>query len=150
MGNLALFFGSTVALVFVVGCSADTFAAVDAGSDAGSDAKDASAPAEAGTFECRSAGDCGGLKPLCCGTFELGAGTLPKCPLSGASTKCQAACETQIPLSCPNPGRVKICRDSADCDSDLQNKRCCNIFAGGLIGSVCASDLLANLAISCN
>ena len=90
------------------------------------------------------------MKPFCCGTFALGAGTLPGCPLSGASTKCEAACETQLPLSCPNPGRVKICRDSADCDSDPQNKKCCNIFAGGLVGSVCASDLLASFAISCN
>lgn len=140
-----------LALVFVVGCSADTFAAVDAGSDAVPDTKEAaSTVTEAGTFECRSAGDCGGLKPFCCGTFDLLAGTLPGCPLSGAATKCQATCETQIPLSCPSPGRVKICRDSTDCDSDPQNKKCCNVFAGGLVGSVCASDLVASFALSCN
>lgn len=150
------------ALVLVAGCSADTFVAADAGgdassdagsdagSDATSDASDAQAP-DAGTYECKNAGGCADKKPFCCGTFELGPGTLPACSLLTASTKCQADCPATVPMSCPSSGQVKICRDSNDCAGDSQSPQCCNIPAFGIAGSVCAGPFLAaNFSLSCN
>jgi hypothetical protein len=145
-------------LVLACGCSSGSFTVpqtTDGGadttpdtatSDAGADAK----PTETGTLECRDPSNCGSLTPHCCATFDLGAGSLPSCPLSNAETKCRAVCNTQIPLSCPASGQVKLCRDSKDCVSDLGNPNCCKILASGVIGSFCVSDLIKGYAMSCN
>lgn len=145
-------------LLIGLGCSSGSFT-IPEGGDATSDAADAAplpdaqpdAPTtEAGPLECKDPSQCGSLKPHCCATFDLGAGSLPSCPLSNTSTSCKAVCDTQIPLACPSSGRVKLCRDSKDCVSDAQNPKCCKILASGVIGSFCVSDLVASYSMSCN
>lgn len=144
--------------VFALGCSSTSFdvapsadAATDAADSATSDtATSEVATGDAGSFECRDPSTCGPARQHCCANFKLGAGSIPSCPMVEASSKCQAVCVTQIPLSCPSPGQVKVCRSSADCASDAQNPKCCKIFAGGVLGSVCASELISSYALSCN
>lgn len=147
------------ALIFAVGCSADTFVVADGGTDAGSDASDAASDAakdggaiEAGTFEC-NVGTCATpTAPVCCGNFSLGTGpNITACSILSASTKCTTAtgCPTTFPIACSSKGEVRLCADPQDCDSDPVAKKCCNVYGGGVMGWVCATDAVANLGFTC-
>lgn len=133
---------------FEVASTTDAAADADAASD-GASTHDTlvstdSAQADTGTFECRDPSNCGSLKPHCCVSFTFGPGNFPQCPMATADTKCQATCQTAIPTSCSSNGRVKTCRNSTDCISDSANPKCCNVLAGGLVGTVCVSAIVAN------
>jgi hypothetical protein len=143
-------------LLLATACSSGSFE-VASTSDATTDAdasdgaqdvqvvtNDTSTPGDTGTFECRDPGNCGPLKPHCCASFTFGAGPFPQCPMTAADTKCQTTCQTAIPTMCSSNGRVKVCRNANDCLSDPTNPKCCNVLAGGLVGTVCVSAVVAN------
>ena len=146
-----------LALIFAVGCSADTFVVADAGTDANSDASDAASDAakdgggiEAGQFEC-NVGTCSAPQ-VCCASFTLGTGpNITACSMESASTKCQpvAGCVTTFPIACSSKGVVRLCGEATDCDSDPVAKKCCNVYGGGVMGWVCATDGVANLGFTC-
>lgn len=141
-------------LFVALGCSSNDFGVAgteDAKTDGATEVLDARPEtADGGAFACADPSHCSATAPYCCATFELGAGSLPSCPMDKASTACRADCPTQIPLTCPSPGQVKVCRNAADCATDAANPRCCKIFAGGVIGSVCVSAMVASYAMSCD
>ena len=139
-----------------VGCGSDTFAPADgAVADASGDGADSAdsagdtAPDSASSFECRDPGDCSAIAKHCCATFQLGAGSLPTCPVSGAATACKAVCATEIPLACPASAEVKICRNAADCADDAQALNCCTILAASMVGTFCVGDLVKSYAQKC-
>jgi len=147
------------ALIFAVGCSADTFAVTDAATtDAGSDASDAASDAakdgagiEAGLLEC-NVGTCGATAAVCCASFTLGAGpAITACTMESVATKCRApaGCVTAFPIACSSKGVVRLCAEAADCDSDPVAKQCCNVFGGGAMAWVCATPAVANLGFTC-
>ncbi|MBK7397717.1 MAG: hypothetical protein IPJ34_15825 [Myxococcales bacterium] len=145
---------TTLLVTFALGCSSNDFGVAgteDAKTDHPTDVVDTGkATTDTGSFTCANPSHCDSTAPYCCATFELGAGSLPSCPMDKASTRCRADCPTQIPLTCPSPGQVKVCRNAADCATDPANPRCCKIFAGGVIGSVCVSAMVASYAMSCD
>lgn len=96
---------------------------------------------------CDGPEDCGGAQ--CCVQIDVGAGTLPNCPIQTNGATCKASCPTQIPMSCPGQGQGQLCHSSADC-TDAQNPSCCTFSQGGVSATFCVNSLLGQFATSCN
>jgi hypothetical protein len=137
----------------LAGCSSGNFEVAPsdaASSDTGvADAKDAAvldATPEAAppVVECVDPSSCGVAKPHCCATYDLADGKFPSCPASNIQTRCQLTCPTLFPLTCPASGRLMLCRNNNDCQTDPQNPKCCNVFMSGMGGFACISDAIAS------
>lgn len=95
---------------------------------------------------CDGPEDCGGGQ--CCVQIEVGAGSLPNCPIQTTGATCKADCPTQIPMSCSAQGQGTLCHTSSDC-LDSQNPTCCTFAQGGVSATFCVNTLLAQFASSC-
>jgi len=96
---------------------------------------------------CDGPEDCGGGQ--CCVQIEVGAGTLPNCPIQTTGATCKASCPTQIPMSCSAQGQGTLCHSSNDC-ADSQNPTCCTFSQGSVSATFCVPAMLASFASSCN
>ena len=109
----------------------------------------ASCPDGGGQIQCDGPQQCTAGAPLCCADLKIGAGQPPNCPFQSVTSQCRAQCTTQITFACPGTDKVRLCRASADCASDVQNPKCCEFNQGGQAARFCASTQVSQFATQC-
>jgi hypothetical protein len=102
-----------------------------------------------GQIQCDGPAQCSAATPLCCADLKIGAGQPPNCPFESITSQCRAQCTTQIAFACPGTDKVRLCRASADCTSDVQNSKCCEFNQGGQAARFCVNPQLSQFATQC-
>lgn len=87
------------------------------------------------TISCSSPAACNGGVPYCCASVVLAGGSVPTCTRQSVDTSCQAQCVTSIPVSCTTTDTLRLCTQSADCESN--HPLCCAYGIGQLSISIC-------------
>jgi hypothetical protein len=99
------------------------------------------------SLSCDGPEDCVGKGLFCCAKLHVGYGSAPNCPIESAVASCTAACDTDVPMNCPDDGQVRLCHLSADCDNDMPY--CCVFQQGGAGVTFCVNQLMSSLASAC-
>ncbi len=99
-----------------------------------------SCPVDAGVVSCDGPEDCSsGATNVCCGQLDLGAGSIPACPLTKVQTECRTSCPLVPTFSCPGPVQARLCHADPDCAGDPSVPLCCQLRSGTAQVGVCVS-----------